>query len=202
MGALTQGALADMFKRFPELVTMLMPLFESKIQKITEDTRTNEDYAIKLVKRRISRKDDARKDFMTRILEQRDPEKVSDWQLAAHASDFVLAGSETTATALSAITYYLLKRPKAMERLKGEIRTRFNSPDEIDAQATQHLPYLRAVILDGLRIYPPLPLRLPRIVPKGGDSVDGHFLPAGVNLTKKAIEKFGRLTIVFRSSCL
>lgn len=180
MGALTQGALADMFKRFPGLTTVLMPLFKSKITKLTEDTRTNEDFAIRLVEGRISRKANTRKDFMTRILEQRDPSQVSDVQLAAHASDFVLAGSETTATALSAITYYLLRTPEVMQRLKAEIRAAFKSYSEIDAQSTIRLSYLRAVILEGLRIYPPLPLGLPRIVPEGGDIVDGHFLPAGV----------------------
>ncbi len=39
---------------------------------------------------------------------------------------------------------------------------------------------MHAVILEGLRIYPPLPFALPRVVPEGGDTVDGHFLPAGV----------------------
>lgn len=181
MGALTQGALADMFKRFPGLTATFMPLLESKIRKLTEDTLTNEEFAIELVKHRIVRKDDARKDFMTRILEQRDPAQVSDLQLAAHASDFVLAGSETTATALGAITYYLLKAPVVMQRLQSEIRTAFSRYSEIDAQATQRLQYLRAVILEGLRIYPPLPLGLPRVVPRGGDVVDGHFVPAGAS---------------------
>ncbi|KAI0532402.1 benzoate 4-monooxygenase cytochrome P450 [Xylaria digitata] len=179
MGALTQGALADMFKRFPRLAAVLMPLFKSKISKLIEDTRTNEDFAIALVNRRIARKT-ARKDFLTRILAQRDPYKVSDLQLAAHASDFVLAGSETTATALSAITYYLLRTPEVMQKLQSEIRSAFKSYDEINSQATLHLQYMRAVILEGLRIYPPLPLGLPRVVPEGGDAVDGHFLPAGV----------------------
>lgn len=30
-------------------------------------------------------------------------------------------------------------------------------------------------------MYPPLPFALPRVVPEGGDTVDGHFLPAGVS---------------------
>lgn len=38
---------------------------------------------------------------------------------------------------------------------------------------------MHAVILEGLRIYPPLPFALPRVVLEGGDTVDSHFLPAG-----------------------
>lgn len=117
---------------------------------------------------------------MTRILERRDPKEVSDLQLAAHASDFVLAGSETTATALSTVTYYLLKTPPIMKMLSEEIRGAFQKYEDITDRSTQRLPYLRAVILEGMRMYPPLPFPLPRVVPEGGDTVDGHHLPGGV----------------------
>ncbi|OTB04031.1 hypothetical protein M426DRAFT_73617 [Hypoxylon sp. CI-4A] len=179
MGALTQGALADTFKRFPLAAKIFMALVPGKIAKLVEQTKHNEDMAIELIDKRIARHDSARKDFMTRILEQRDPEKVSDLQLAAHASDFVIAGSETTATALSCMLYYLLKNPAIMAKLQKEIRTQFRSYDEINSLSTLPLKYLKAVILEGLRIYPPLPFALPRVVPDGGDTVDGIFLPAG-----------------------
>lgn len=117
---------------------------------------------------------------MTRILEQRDPEKVSDLQLAAHASDFVIAGSETTATAMACVLYHLLRDADVMAKLKHEIRTQFSSYDEIRASTTQPLKLLKAVILEGLRVYAPLPFALPRVVPAGGDTVDGVFLPEGV----------------------
>lgn len=118
---------------------------------------------------------------MTRILDKRNPEEVSDLQLAAHASDFVLGGSETTATTLSCIVYYLLKNPDIMVKLQNEIRTRYRLYAEINSSSAQNLPYLKAVILEGLRIFPPVPFSLPRVVPQGGAEVDGCFLPAGVS---------------------
>ena len=69
--------------------------------------------------------------------------------------------------------------------LKGEIRSAFIKYEDIRATEASRLKYLRAVIQEGLRIYPPLPLGLPRVVPEGGDTVDGHLLPAGVSLTRK-----------------
>ena len=39
------------------------------------------------------------------------------------------------------------------------------------------MPYLRAVIEEGLRLYPPVPIGMPRVSP--GASVQGHFLPEG-----------------------
>ena len=117
---------------------------------------------------------------MTQILENRDPHEVSDIQIAAHASDFVLAGSETTSTALSCITFYTLRDPQISRRLQEEIRTSFKFYGEINAQSTARLKYLQAVIVEGLRIYPPLPFALPRVVPEGGSIIDGRFVPAGV----------------------
>ena len=91
------------------------------------------------------------------------------------------AGSETTATSLSCITYYLLRNPEVSRKLQDEIRGAFKSYDEINARSTTSLKYLNAVCLEGMRIYAPLPFPLPRIVPEGGDTVDGHHLPANVS---------------------
>jgi cytochrome P450 len=48
------------------------------------------------------------------------------------------------------------------------------------------MPYLQAVVREGLRIHPPLSNVVPKKVPKGGDSIvlDGktHFLPEGTNI--------------------
>lgn len=198
VGAMMQGALADCATRFPVIARIALILFKGRIDRLIMDTKINEELSIELVekcvrpqsplldvfltcRRRVNRKTD-RKDFYTRILEHREPGAFSDIQLAAHASDFVLAGSETSATCLSTITYYLLKTPQATTRLQEEIRNAFASYSEINAASTTDLEYMNAVIREGLRIFPPLPFSIPRIVPEGGDTVDGHFLPAGVRL--------------------
>jgi cytochrome P450 len=173
-----QGALADTFKRFPMAAQIAMLFLSKAIHTIKLDCKLNEEYALDLVKKRVSRQSD-RKDFLTRILEQRD-DTISDVQIAAHSADFVTAGSETTATALSCITYYLSKNKLVLEKLQQEIRTSFDSYDEIDSASTAPLKYLNAVCQEGMRIYAPLPFALPRVVSDQGNIVDGHFLPPGV----------------------
>lgn len=177
-GAMMQGALADCATRFPAIAQIVFTLFKSHINRLIADTKINEEFSVELVKKRVNRKTE-RKDFYTRILENREPGAFSDTQLAAHASDFVLAGSETSSTCLSTITYYLLKTPHAAKKIQEEVRAAFGSYNDINAASTTSLVYLHAVILEGLRIHPPLPFAIPRIVPEGGDTVEGHFLPAG-----------------------
>ncbi|KAF1847369.1 benzoate 4-monooxygenase cytochrome P450 [Cucurbitaria berberidis CBS 394.84] len=181
LGALTQGALADTMKRFPGMAKVVKWVLSSKIAELTDGTKRNEDMAIDLLNRRISRRT-RRRDFMTRILEHRDLEKkqTSDLELAAHASDFVLAGSETTSTVLACMTFYLLKNPHIMAQLQNEIRSTFDEYSAISDISTRPLRYLNAVCLEAMRMYAPLPFSLPRLVPEGGGSVDGHLLPEGM----------------------
>lgn len=57
-----------------------------------------------------------------------------------------LAASDTTAIALTFAMYYIVAIPEVWKRLSDEIRSRFNTMDEITGQATAKLPYLDAVI--------------------------------------------------------
>lgn len=116
---------------------------------------------------------------MSNILQARKEFDISDTQIAAHTSDFVIAGSETTATALACATYFLLRDPSKLAKLRAEIDSAFRDYQDINALSTGRLEYLTAVCKEAMRMYPPLPFALPRIVPKGGDTVDGQFLPAG-----------------------
>jgi cytochrome P450 len=145
----------------------------------------------------VNKKTD-RPDFITRILDARETDEISDIQIAAHASDFVIAGSETTATALACVAYYLQRTPEVLKKLKSEIRLTFKDYDRITAASTASMEYLNAVLLEGMRIYPPLPFALPRVVPEGGDTVDGHFLPAGVSVLSswtRSVQRSGKLRI-------
>jgi hypothetical protein len=49
-GAMTQGALADCFKRFPSVATLAI-LMPGTVQGIIADTKINEKYAVELVKK-------------------------------------------------------------------------------------------------------------------------------------------------------
>jgi cytochrome P450 len=97
----------------------------------------------------------------------------------------IIAGSETSATLLSGVVYYLCSNPPIMKALVEEISSAFASDDDITFSKAVKLSYLNAVIEETLRIYPPFVTSLARVVPLGGDTVDGHFIPENVstNLT-------------------
>ena len=116
-------------------------------------------------------------DFLTKLIANREVNGTSFRQLQSQADMMVVAGSETTATALSGITYYLSQNKNAYEVLANEVRSTFSRYEDITARATEPLPYLQAVIEEGLRLYPPVPIGLPRVSP--GETVDGYFIARG-----------------------
>lgn len=93
----------------------------------------------------------------------------------------IIAGSETTATLMSGLTYYLLKDAKRMAKLKAEIRNAFSTVEEIDFTSVNKLPYLIACLEEALRIYPPVPETFPRNTGPGAEMICGKMVPAWVS---------------------
>jgi hypothetical protein len=136
---------------------------------------------------RVSRRveeDSQQPDFMSYILRHSGGEKgLSFDELVANMTILMLAGSETSSTLLTGVTYLLLKNPTKLERLVREIREAFPSEEDIKADRTQKLTYLGAVLKEGMRIYPPTPGGLFRVAPEGGQYVAGHFIPESVSIS-------------------
>lgn len=101
-------------------------------------------------------------------------------KLVMNASVLIVAGSETTATVLSGVTYLLLDNPDKLAQLHTELRKAFNSDNDITLAKVSRLDYMLACLEETMRLYPPVPIGLPRIVPKGGRIVGGVYLPEGV----------------------
>lgn len=144
-------------------------------QNLAREFRMHRQLTIEKTEKRIKHKDTITKeDFFKQILKQ------GDWEfskLDSNAELLIVAGSETTATTLSGLMYFLHKNPHCMDKLEEEVLRSFRSYDEITGDSTARLPYLHGVIEEGLRLYPPVPFGLPRVSP--GTVVSGHYVPAG-----------------------
>ncbi|KAH7140318.1 cytochrome P450 [Dactylonectria estremocensis] len=94
--------------------------------------------------------------------------------IASECMDHMIAGIETTGDALCFLMWQLSQPgyEKVQERLRAEFL-------ENEGVSFEQLPYLEAVVKEGLRMFPSIPMSLPRCVPSGGREVDGFWLPAG-----------------------
>ena len=121
--------------------------------------------------------------FMLRKGDDADNKGMTVLEVEATINDLLLAGSETSSTALAGIFNLLLRHPKELELLQNEVRKAFATESEITVAAVRDLPYLGAVIEEGLRLAPPVPLGLLRQVAPEGQYVSGHWIPGGVSLS-------------------
>ncbi|OCL05628.1 cytochrome P450 [Glonium stellatum] len=102
----------------------------------------------------------------------------------------ILAGSDTSATSIRATMLYLMSHPRIYRKLQAEIDAAVKagkaSSPVIKASEAAELPYLQAVIKEGMRIWPAVTGLLSKVVPPEGDTVeiDGKkmYLPGGTNV--------------------
>jgi cytochrome P450 family 135 len=116
------------------------------------------------------RRSDPREDILSMLATARfeDGDAMDDAEVRDQLMTLLLAGHETTATALAWTFDLLLRHPRALERLV----------DEIDAGEES---YLRAVVAESLRLRPVVPLAGRRL--SSELRVNGHVLPPGTDVT-------------------
>ncbi|KAK4087048.1 hypothetical protein Purlil1_8567 [Purpureocillium lilacinum] len=174
-------SVVDALKKFPTLGKIGLWLFSKPINAMLADRNKHEKYSRDLVTMRLENEHPEANDFLSHAIAVQRQAKmpVSKLHLAAIASDLVIAGTETSATGLAATFYYLHANPRAVAKLRDEIDAAFPQYADITPAALARLKYLDAVIMEALRMYPPLPVALHRLVPPGGDTVHGLWLPGG-----------------------
>ena len=102
----------------------------------------------------------------------------------------VVAGTESTASAIRSVLVHTMSTPGVYAQLKAEIATAVragaaSSPVVRNEEAVR-LPVLQAVIYEGIRMRPPLLGLLPTVVPAGGDTLAATRVPAGTAICANA----------------
>ena len=102
----------------------------------------------------------------------------SDEQIRGHIMTLLIAGHDTTASALAWGMYLLDQHPEIRAQMLAELRGLGNAPEPADVA---RLPYLGAVCAEVLRHGSVVPAGLARVVPEDFDWA-GHRFPAGTEL--------------------
>ncbi|GME32624.1 uncharacterized protein LAJ45_07093 [Neofusicoccum parvum] len=164
------------------------PILKPLIAVFSRDMREKRsrflDYTRKAILKRM-RIETTRKDLMDNVLKAEELKQFDEDDLLSKAQILLIAGSETTATFAAGVTYWLFKSPGACAKVQKEVRERYSSVKDITSSTVGSLPYLNAVVEEGLCIFPPVPLHLDRISP--GATVDGEFIPRGTRVAVNCV---------------
>lgn len=110
-------------------------------------------------------------------------------ELRSEAAEQVVAGSDTTSSAIAGVFLHLMTNPRVQRKLQREIDEALQSGGFVSATGiiphdrARQLPYLQAVIREGIRVWPPVVNIFSKDVPPGGDTVTVNgksvFIPGG-----------------------
>lgn len=168
--------LGDEVREIGEMVNRAISLLEKP-----SDPRLQQSVSkLRAVVGRIihERKDDFKDggDLLSSMMLAHDPETgagMDDQQLQNQIMTLMLAGYDTTASALTWTWYLLAKHPQAADRLRDEVRGTLGdrSPRYGDLE---HLPYVDMVLNESLRLYPPAWTVGRRA--RGEDEIGGYYI--------------------------
>ncbi|XP_015963056.1 cytochrome P450 89A2-like [Arachis duranensis] len=101
---------------------------------------------------------------------------LTDEELVSLCSEFILGGTDTTATTWLWAMANIIKCQDIQEKLFDEIKKVVKSEEDIEEEHLKRMPYLEAVVLETLRRHPPGHFILPRAVIE--DTImDGYVIP-------------------------
>ena len=139
----------------------------------------------------------ARFDFLQMLMDARDKDDrpMPDRELVDEALTLVVAGHETSASALNWAWYLVATHPDALERLEAEVDgidcnqteqagdtavPRSDGPRRLSYAASEQLVWTQAVLKEAMRLYPPGWLLTRRSVDE--DVLGGYRVPAGTDV--------------------
>ncbi|KAF4333911.1 cytochrome P450 monooxygenase oxidoreductase [Fusarium beomiforme] len=128
----------------PTDVALLIRTLQIDIPSRVQKTKTELDSGIVYERPTI---------FADLLQSELDESEKNQDRLVSEAVTIVNAGTETTSWALAVITYFLLSRPEILAKLQGELKQVVDDPRHLPSWTTlEQLPYLGAVINEGLRL--------------------------------------------------
>lgn len=144
------------FVIYPIRLPFLRPIvrwigLEAKYQQLSNDV--GEQLMQRVNTRRASKI--PQDDLLQMLLDSRyedNGQDMEDAQLIDEIKILFAAGHETSANALAWILYLLAKHPEEADKARAEIA---QLPHPISMDALRQVPYLTAIIEEGMRLYPP-----------------------------------------------
>lgn len=163
-------------------------------------------FAFKAADERAANPTDERSDMLASFIRN----GIVGADLKTEVIEQIVAGSDTTAGGIRGTILHILTNPLVYTRLQGEIDSAAVPEGQIITFAqARSLPYLQAVIKEGLRIWPPVTNFFCRDVPPEGDNVtlpggEVVHLPGGTSIGPSTValhldtEVFGDDAKIFR----
>jgi len=138
--------------------------------------------AAEMLRVRLSDGSKTSDDLMQSFIEARNvTPRIDNMQIVSLVISTITGASDTTATTVSAAFYYVHQDPKNATAMVEELQ-QANLSGVPSYEQVARLPFLNAVIKETMRMCPILSRPMERIVPAGGITICGSYVPAGTTV--------------------
>nr|GEX17471.1 cytochrome P450 704C1-like [Tanacetum cinerariifolium] len=178
-------------KRYVDIAWKIKKYFNIGSEaKLKESVRVVDEFVYKLIQTKTERtrkgQDDSsmkKEDILSRFLqiEDKDPKYIRDIILS-----FIIAGKDTTSTAMTWFIYMICKHPDIQEKVAKEIKEATNMrnvtngadfANSASEEALEKMQYLHAALTESLRLFPAVPV-------DAKICFEDDVLPDGYNVNK------------------
>lgn len=164
------------------------PLWELKLflaigkreKRIKYCGRIIDDFTDEIINATRSRENQGRPDFVSSFLYHCDHQgktEPTNEEIRDLVIEMVIRGRDSVAAALSWTIFELTKHPQVAERIREEVY-RVCRGSQLSYDLVQNLPYTQAVVMESLRLHPPVPNTF-RLAKNDDTLPDGTKIPAG-----------------------
>lgn len=195
------------FGRFRYAITWLWKI--KKLFRIGSERRLREsieivhDFATTIIRSRMKAKHNSQADdLLSRFIAS---EEYSEEFLRDIVINFILAGRESTSSALTWFFWLLSSRPEVEDKILEEIRavraqSQSSSEETFEFDDLKEMQYLHAAISEAMRLYPPVPMntttcQADEVLPDGTEIKKGWFM-------LYSSYAMGRMELVWGEDCL
>lgn len=164
------------FARFSLLPNRLFGLAYSISSRFNADKEVGQsavlvDNFVERVTRRTSSRGTIEDSYQGRLLAA----GIALPEVVTQSKAIIFAGADSVAVMLTTILFHLVRKADVRARLLQEIRSDYKDA----VKEAEALPYLRAVVKEGLRLGMANPTRFTRVVPSCGVRVGSVYIPPG-----------------------
>ncbi|KAG8050043.1 hypothetical protein GUJ93_ZPchr0009g339 [Zizania palustris] len=172
----TKTNLSDLF---PVLAALDL---QGRRRRAAEHIRRFNDFFDAIINRRRNAGGERTEDFLDVLLQLHSVDELSLETIKAFLLDLFAAGTETNSITVEWAMAELLRHPTVMNKVRAELQAVLGSKQLPDESDIGKLPYLRAVVMETMRLHPPSPLLMPHEAMADGAEVGGFAVPKGTKV--------------------
>ncbi|KAF7072769.1 hypothetical protein CFC21_077857 [Triticum aestivum] len=155
---------------------------QGRRRRTTQYLRRFNDFFDPIIRRRMKYEGERKDDFLDVLLQLHSVDQLSLEALNCFLSDLFVSGAETNSITVEWTMAELLRQPAVMSKVRAELRETLGPKQHPDESDVDRMPYLRAVVMETMRLHPPSPLLMPHEAMADGAEVGGFAVSKGTKL--------------------